>query len=127
MQFSLRTVFGVFIVVAFLSALPRWIGFAATGLLVGLLVPPVLVIRFKTTGFLIGLLIGWLSVSLGVQIHRAEALANDDITVLGAKHEVLAIWIMVLAYAFMYLAPIYLARAFFDFYQIRSRLRHKRR
>jgi hypothetical protein len=128
LQFSLlRSILGAMTLAAVLLTLPKWIGPAATVFLVGMVFPPLLIVRFRTAGFLIGLIIAWPSVSLGMQMQQAANLAAGIALVVPgeAMHETLRLWLTGLVLVYLYLAPIYLARALFDYRRIRSRLHRK--
>lgn len=127
MQFSLRSVLGLIAICGALMALPRWIGPAPTGFLIGAITAAFLVWRFGTRGFFAGLFAAWLCTSLGLNIELAGQPAEDRVIAgLGTPSspgvEILGIWLVGLIASFTYLAPIYLARAIRDFYRIRRRL-----
>jgi ADP-ribosyl-[dinitrogen reductase] hydrolase len=81
---------------AVLLTLPKWIGPAATVFLVGMVFPPLLIVRFRTAGFLIGLTIAWPSVSLGMQMQQAANLAAGKAFVVPgeAMQETLGLWLI---------------------------------
>lgn len=107
-----------------LCALPKWFGPGIAGCIVAIVMPPLIVVRFKTPGFLIGVLIAWTSLSLGGQFQWSR----DDLYTVGSTigTELVGTWSGALVAAFVYLAPIYLARALWDYSRLRARLERVR-